>query len=112
LIGSTTPHPEPFAWRLLCCCYIAQFRGVLFFAVFLVASFDLIRSISSNPFQVLRVQAFAIGKNDFFLAAAVKGCWSFAGRRLNAARHRCPAWRLQPAVAAPSPTARLSGAHG
>ncbi|MCX6054380.1 MAG: hypothetical protein NTZ74_05595 [Chloroflexi bacterium] len=47
-------------------------KGILFFiTVFTVASYDIFRSIESNPFQMLRVSAFDIGMNDFFLAAAI-----------------------------------------
>lgn len=42
-----------------------------FFVVFLVASYDLVRFIDSNPFSLFRILAFTIGKNDFFLAAAM-----------------------------------------
>lgn len=47
-------------------------RGILFFAsAFVFASFDIIRFVDSNPFQMLRVSAFDIGMNDFFLASAI-----------------------------------------
>jgi hypothetical protein len=85
------------AFFLLCCRYTRTPRGALFFgAVFLVASYDLVRSISSNPFQVLRVQAFVIGKNDFFLAAGVLALLVFSpvGPRWNAARYSLPGMAL------------------
>jgi hypothetical protein len=45
---------------------------VLFFlSVFIIASYDIIRLESLNPFVIFRVLAFTIGKNDFFLATAM-----------------------------------------
>jgi hypothetical protein len=85
------------AFYLLCCRYTRIPRGALFFgAVFLVASYDLVRSISSNPFQVLRVQAFVIGKNDFFLAAGGLALLVFSpvGPRWNAALYSLPGMAL------------------
>jgi len=51
----------------------------IFFAiVFIIASYDIIRFTSLNPFQIFRVLAFTIGKNDFFLAAAMLAVIYFA----------------------------------
>ncbi len=44
---------------------------VFFIVVFITASYDIIRLTSLNPFMIFRVMAFTIGKNDFFLAAAM-----------------------------------------
>lgn len=44
---------------------------VFFIVVFITASYDIIRLTSLNPFMIFRIMAFTIGKNDFFLTAAM-----------------------------------------
>ncbi len=44
---------------------------LFFIVVFITASYDIIRLTSMNPFMIFRIMAFTIGKNDFFLAAAM-----------------------------------------
>ena len=46
-----------------------QSEYVFFFVVAIIASYDIIRFVNLNPFQIFRVLAFTIGKNDFFLTA-------------------------------------------
>lgn len=51
---------------------------VFFLVVFVLASYDIIRLASLNPFMIFRVMAFTIGKNDFFLSAAMIAFLFFA----------------------------------
>lgn len=53
--------------------------GFLFFvSVVVFCSFDLIRMIESNPWWLLRLLAFSIGKNDLFLAAGLIAFLAFS----------------------------------
>ena len=49
-----------------------------FLVVFVLASYDIIRLANLNPFMIFRVMAFTIGKNDFFLSAAMLAFLFFA----------------------------------
>jgi hypothetical protein len=51
---------------------------IFFSVVAITASYDIIRFTSLNPFQIFRVLAFTIGKNDFFLASAMLALIYFA----------------------------------
>jgi hypothetical protein len=46
-----------------------QSEYIFFITVAIIASYDIIRFVNLNPFQIFRVLAFTIGKNDFFLTA-------------------------------------------
>ena len=43
----------------------------LFLVIAIIASYDILRFTNLNPFMILRVLAFTIGKNDFFLSALI-----------------------------------------